>query len=514
MTDPRWLERLGSPNLTDLYQLTMLQAYRHIGMDDIAVFEFFVRKLPDHRNFMLAAGLQQLLDYLVDFRFQERDLEALRRTEKLDDAFIDSLAQMRFTGDVDAMPEGTAFFGNEPIARVVAPLPEAQLIETRVVNLLQMQTLIASKAARMRLAAHDHQRLVDFGLRRAHGSEAGLFAARAAWIGGFDGTATVLAHELYGIPIFGTMAHSFIQAHDSEMRAFEDFCRSQPENTVLLIDTYDTEEGARKVVELARKLGPEGFVIRGVRIDSGDLYASAKAVRRIRRGRLRGHRDHGQRRAERGPHRRPCRRRHTGDGLRCGHGSGRLRRRALPRLRLQDPGIRRHPAAQEILRQGHLAGPQAGVPPPPRQRHLRPRRHRPGGRSAGRRTSAPAGHARRRTAGRAGGARRHPRTGGGPDGRPAQGSLAAARGSRALPGGDLGRAARHGGAGGRASRAQGLTPERPPGFCRKFTAAPQVLHAADGGGRPCPAPRSRKYSHNQYSGNSRPVPARQLQPPA
>ena len=277
----RWLERLGSPNLTDLYQLTMLQAYRHIGMDDTAVFEFFVRKLPDHRNFLLAAGLEQLLDYLVDFRFEERDLEALRSTEKLDDAFIDSLAEMRFTGDVDAMPEGTAFFGNEPIVRVVAPLPEAQLIETRVVNLLQMQTLIASKAARMRLAAHEQQRLVDFGLRRAHGAEAGLFAARAAWIGGFDGTATVLAHELYGIPVLGTMAHSFIQAHDSEMQAFEDFCRSQPENTVLLIDTYDTEEGARKVVELARKLGPEGFVIRGVRIDSGDLYASAKAVRRI-----------------------------------------------------------------------------------------------------------------------------------------------------------------------------------------------------------------------------------------
>jgi len=281
MSKTRWLERLGSPNLTDLYQLTMLQAYRHIGMADTAVFEFFVRRLPEHRNFLLAAGLEQLLDYLTGFRFDEQDLEALRGTEKLADAFVDSLAEMRFTGDVDAMPEGTVFFGNEPVARVVAPLPEAQLIETRVVNLLQMQTLVASKAARMRLAAHENQRLLDFGLRRAHGSEAGLFAARAAWIGGFDGTATVLAHELYGIPVFGTMAHSFIQAHDSEAQAFEDFCRSQPENTVLLIDTYDTEEGARKVVELARKLAPEGLKIRGVRIDSGDLYASAKAVRRI-----------------------------------------------------------------------------------------------------------------------------------------------------------------------------------------------------------------------------------------
>ncbi|MEJ2603101.1 MAG: nicotinate phosphoribosyltransferase [Gammaproteobacteria bacterium] len=281
MNDNAWLARLGSPNLTDLYQLTMLQAYRHIGMQDVAVFEFFVRKLPDHRNFLLAAGLEQLLDYLTGFRFTEEDLTALRETRKLDGEFVDSLADLRFTGDVDAMPEGTAFFGNEPILRVVAPLPEAQIIETRVVNLLQVQTLIASKAARMRLAAHDHQMLVDFGLRRAHGAEAGLFAARAAWIAGFDGTATVLAHELYDIPVFGTMAHSFIQAHDSETRAFEDFCRSQPGNTVLLIDTYDTEEGARKVVQLAHKLAPEGLKIRGVRIDSGDLFASARAVRRI-----------------------------------------------------------------------------------------------------------------------------------------------------------------------------------------------------------------------------------------
>jgi nicotinate phosphoribosyltransferase len=178
------------------------------------------------------------------------------------------------------MPEGTVFFPDEPIIRVTAPLPVAQLVETRIINLLHFESLIASKAARMVLAAPDRQ-LIDFGLRRAHGVEAGLLAARASYIAGFAGTATVPADPLYGIPIFGTMAHSFIQAHRDEATAFEDFARARPEGVVLLIDTYDTEEGARKVAALAPRLAADGIAVRAVRLDSGDLADHARKVRRI-----------------------------------------------------------------------------------------------------------------------------------------------------------------------------------------------------------------------------------------
>ena len=178
------------------------------------------------------------------------------------------------------MPEGTVFFANEPILRVTAPLPEAQLAETRLINILHFQSLIASKAARMVLAAPG-KLLVDFGLRRAHGAEAGLMAARASYIAGFAGTATMLAEKLYGIPTFGTMAHSFIQAHDDENQAFEEFARSRPQNLTILIDTYDTEAAAKKVVALAPRLKAGGITIRGVRLDSGDLTALSKSVRRI-----------------------------------------------------------------------------------------------------------------------------------------------------------------------------------------------------------------------------------------
>jgi nicotinate phosphoribosyltransferase len=187
---------------------------------------------------------------------------------------------MRFTGDVDAMPEGAIFFANEPIIRVTAPLPEAQLVETRLINILHFQSLVASKAARMVLAAPGKQ-LVDFGLRRAHGAEAGLMAARASYLAGFTGTATVLARREFGIPIFGTMAHSFIQAHDDEIAAFSAFANSRPDNLVLLIDTYDTEAAAQKVVKLAPRLKEEDIALRGVRLDSGDLIALSRNVRRI-----------------------------------------------------------------------------------------------------------------------------------------------------------------------------------------------------------------------------------------
>jgi nicotinate phosphoribosyltransferase len=193
---------------------------------------------------------------------------------------LEYLARFRFTGDVHAIPEGTVCFPNEPLIRITAPLPQAQLVETRLINILHFQTLIASKAARMVLAAPG-KILSDFGLRTAHGAEAGLYSARASYIAGFAGAANVLAGARYGIPVVGTMAHSFVQVHDDEITAFEDFARARPEGIILLIDTYDTEGGARKVVELAPRLKADGIAIRGVRIDSGDLAASARKVRGI-----------------------------------------------------------------------------------------------------------------------------------------------------------------------------------------------------------------------------------------
>jgi nicotinate phosphoribosyltransferase len=265
--------------LTDLYQLTMLQSYFEHGMEETAVFEFFIRKLKK-RNFYVAAGLQQALVFLENLRFTAEELEWLAGQPQFTKEFVDYLANLRFTGEVHAMPEGTVFFPNEPILRVTAPMPQAQLVETRLINLLHFQTVIASKAVRMRLAAPD-KTLVDFGLRRAHGAEAGLLAARASYLAGFDATSTVLAGQLFGIPISGTMAHSFVEAHDEEIASFEHFAESLPESVMLLIDTYDTVEGARKAVALAPKLKNRGIGIKGVRLDSGDLSELARKVRRI-----------------------------------------------------------------------------------------------------------------------------------------------------------------------------------------------------------------------------------------
>lgn len=266
--------------LTDLYELTMAQAYREQGMGEQAVFEFFVRKLPPHRNFLVAAGLEQVLDFLSTLRFTQEELAWLERTGRFTPTLLRYLETLRFTGDVDAMPEGTIFFPHEPILRIVAPLPQAQLLESRVMNLLNFQTMIASKAARSVLVAGGKP-LIDFGLRRAHGAEAGLLAARASYLSGFAGTATVLAGMAYGIPLYGTMAHSFVQAHEDEVLAFEHFAQAQPDNVVFLIDTYDTEAAARKVVSLAPTLKAEGIAVKGVRLDSGDLADHARKVRRI-----------------------------------------------------------------------------------------------------------------------------------------------------------------------------------------------------------------------------------------
>jgi len=270
----------GEALLTDLYQLTMLQGYFDRSMEEEAVFELFVRKLPPGWNFLVAAGLEQALEFLEGLRFTDGDRKWLRDCGRFSPGFIESLAELHFTGAVDAIAEGTPIFPNEPLIRIIAPLPQAQLVESRLINLLHFQTLIASKAARLVLAAPG-KLLVDFGLRRAHGAEAGLLAARASYLAGFDGTATVLASPRFGIPVFGTMAHSFIQAHDDEMAAFEAFASAQPSNVVLLIDTYDTEVGAERVVELAPRLRAHGINVKGVRIDSGDLAEHARRVRDI-----------------------------------------------------------------------------------------------------------------------------------------------------------------------------------------------------------------------------------------
>jgi len=268
--------------LTDYYQFSMAHAYFERGMQAEASFELFTRRLPKTRNFLLAAGLAQVVEFLRDWRFEPAELEWLAAHGSFPAAFIDYLARLRFEGDVDAMPEGTAFFPDEPVLRVTAPLPVAQLVESRVLNLVHFQTLVASKAARCVLAAGG-RRLVDFGMRRAHGAEAAVLASRASHLAGFDATATVEAARRFDIPVSGTMAHSFIQAHGSELDAFRAFLAVRPGPTTLLIDTYDTRAAAHGVVGLLRELQRAGNEdrIAAVRIDSGDLATDAAEVRRI-----------------------------------------------------------------------------------------------------------------------------------------------------------------------------------------------------------------------------------------
>jgi nicotinate phosphoribosyltransferase len=274
------LDTAASPLLTDLYQINMIQAYLDHGETDTAVFELFVRSLPPRRGFLIAAGLQQALDYLEGLRFSGAEIDWLKRSGRFKENLLDYFGDFRFSGEVHAMAEGTALFASEPILRVIAPLPQAQLVESRLINILHFQSLIAAKAARCILAAPG-KLLVDFGMRRAHGAEAALLAARASYLAGFAGTATVLAGEAFDIPLYGTMAHSFVEAQDDETAAFEMFARARPDNVVLLLDTYDTEAAARKVVALAPRLKAANIAIRGVRLDSGDLVALAKSVRAI-----------------------------------------------------------------------------------------------------------------------------------------------------------------------------------------------------------------------------------------
>jgi nicotinate phosphoribosyltransferase len=256
----------------------MAQAYWREGMLDEAVFSLFVRRLPPERNYLLACGLGDVLDYLERFRFHGDALAWLSRSQHFRPDFLEWLGRLRFKGEVYAPPEGTPVFANEPLLEVRASLPEAQLIETMVLNFVNLQTILATKAARMVHAARNRT-IVDFGLRRAHGTDAGMRGARAFYVGGVHATSNMLAGRVYGIPVAGTMAHSYIQAHVNESEAFHRFAELYPDTT-LLVDTYDSLKGVRRVIRLADELGT-AFQVRAIRLDSGNLGELAGAARRL-----------------------------------------------------------------------------------------------------------------------------------------------------------------------------------------------------------------------------------------
>lgn len=268
----------GLALFTDFYELKMLQAYFEEGMTEEAVFSLFFRRLPARRNFLLACGLDTVLEYLESLRFADDDLAYLASLGNFSDRFLGWLRDFRFMGDVYAVPEGTPVFANEPILEIVAPLPQAQIVETYFMNQVHVQTVLATKAQRVVISAGGLP-VVDFGARRMHGIDAALKAARAFYIGGVAATSNVLAGKRFGITVAGTMAHSYIQAHQDEAAAFRAFVRLYPE-TVLLVDTYDTLAGVRKVCELANAIGDD-FKVKAVRLDSGDLLALSKETRRL-----------------------------------------------------------------------------------------------------------------------------------------------------------------------------------------------------------------------------------------
>jgi len=265
--------------LTDLYELTMCASYFDHKKSEPATFDLFIRRLPPNRSYFLFAGLEQVLLFLEKMRFTEEHIEYLKGLGFKED-FLNYLRNFRFNGDVWAIPEGTVVFPNEPLIRVTAPIIEAQLIETFLLNTINLQTTIATKAARVVYAAKGRT-VIEFGLRREHGADAGMKVARASYIAGCSGTSNVLAGMVYGIPVFGTMAHSFVMFFSNELESFRAFARTFPDKTTLLIDTFDNIKGAENAVKVAKELERQGFKLRGVRIDSGDLVAISRQVRRI-----------------------------------------------------------------------------------------------------------------------------------------------------------------------------------------------------------------------------------------
>lgn len=274
---------MGSPKLssalfTDLYQLTMAQAYWQSGVTRDATFSLYFRNFPDNRSYYVFVGLEDVLTYLEDFHFSCDDLEALRGLDLFDDGFLGFLSRMKFSGEVRAMPEGSLFFENEPVLEVSGPLIEGQLVETYLVNQVNLQSMLATKAARTIHAAGGRQ-VVDFAARRTHGTDASLKLARASYIAGFAGTSNVQAAAAYGIPPVGTMAHSFITTFDREIDAFNAYGASFPDSSTFLVDTYDTEEGVKNAVDCALRMRQLGHSLRGIRLDSGDLASLSRMAR-------------------------------------------------------------------------------------------------------------------------------------------------------------------------------------------------------------------------------------------
>ena len=266
--------------LTDLYQLTMAQAYFREQQLGLATFSLFIRTYPPNRGYFVSAGLQDVLEYLEGFHFNQGQIDYLASLSLFSDDFLHYLVDLRFSGQVLAIPEGRIFFTDEPVLELTAPILEAQIVETYIINQIHLQSLIATKAARCVQAASGRP-VVDFALRRTHGSDAGMKVARASYVAGFVGTSNVLAGRRYGIPLVGTMAHSFIASFAREIDAFRAYVASFPKNAILLIDTYDTLKGARNAAQVAKEMAERGQALIGVRIDSGDMAALAVEVRRI-----------------------------------------------------------------------------------------------------------------------------------------------------------------------------------------------------------------------------------------
>ena len=266
--------------LLDLYELTMAESYLLYKRNALATFDLFVRELPENRTYLVACGLEDVLNYIRDLRFSREDLDYLKRQKVFSADFLNYLMRFRFRGDIWAMPEGTIFFANEPIIRVTASIIEAQIIESFLLNTINLQTMIASKASRVVLAAKGRG-VYDFSLRRTHGVSAGIKVARASFLAGFSGTSCVLAGKLYKIPITGTMAHSYVMSFKHELDSFLAYSSTFPERTTLLVDTYDTKKGIENAIRIGLYLKATKHRLQGIRLDSGDIVALSKLARRM-----------------------------------------------------------------------------------------------------------------------------------------------------------------------------------------------------------------------------------------